>query len=162
MENIKLVNELYIQAWKNRNKITFSIYLSVFIDEFMPYLKRCASKTTHINSDQEELVSEYIRRITRYMPNYAICRGEPIGYLRTIIHSANKRYITNRYKQPKKIETAKKYYAEKEEYRNVKIMNFGLIEDISEVLGEDRVEKILDNKFVEISDEERDKIRKML
>lgn len=162
MINITQVNSNYLMAWKHRKQITFSIYLSVFIDDFTPYLKRCAAKTTHITSDQEELVSEYIRRITRYLPRYSKDRGNPIGYLRTIIHSANKRYITNRYKLPKKIEVAKIYHDKAEEYRNITIMHFGLIEEISNVIGEDRVDMILDGKDVKISNEEREQVRKML
>jgi DNA-directed RNA polymerase specialized sigma24 family protein len=149
-------------AWRHKGKIAFNLYLSVFLDEIEPYLKRCAANTTHISSDQEELVSEYIRRITRYLPNYAKARGSPMGYIRTIIHSANKRYIANRYKQPKKVETAHTYHNKSEEYRDVRVMYFGLIDDITSIIGEDRVEDILDGKSVEITSEEREMVSKML
>jgi hypothetical protein len=148
MPTIADYNTAYQKAYDARTTQEYTLHLDTLFKLMKKYLERCASSVSYIESDQEELIGEYHRRIVRYMPKFKHRRGTPMGYVRTIINSANKRYIEQRYAKDRKtclhttyhldqIHNVSTYDPEQEERRQF------IFDIFDEIVGECKTDQLL-------------------
>ena len=145
------INSAYLAAHNNQDSPLFSELLSYFFDCMHSYMNKCAQSVTPSFAVQDDIISMYKIRMSKYIKNYNTDRGTPFKYCSSIINSVNKRFIEDFKRGDKRTIREETYYNSSEELLNQPSHEFAaeIIELCEEHLTACKMDSIMRSKTPE-------------
>lgn len=149
--NTKDINSAYLSAHSNQDSPLFSELLEYFFDCIRMYMKKCAESVTPDHVTQDDIISMYQIRMSRYMKNYSTDRGTPFKYCSSIIHSVNLRFIEDFKRRDKRVIREETYHETALDLYNLPENEFSneIIELCEEHLTSCKMDSIMRSKHPE-------------